>query len=153
MSDFLRPHRWQPSRLRRPWDSPGKNIGVGCHFFLQCMKVKVRLNLLSCVRLFVAPWTAAHQDLPSMGFSRQEYWTGVPLPSPSRREFEQTPGDREGQGRIAFCHGVADSDMPWRLNNINSAFFLLPSSYLRGQGSVFSGLAIPSNPPSQARMA
>ena len=103
MSDFLRPHRWQPSRLRRPWDSPGKNIGVGCHFFLQCMKVKVRLNLLSCVRLFVAPWTAAHQDLPSMGFSRQEYWTGVPLPSPSGREFEQTLGDREGQGRIAFC--------------------------------------------------
>ena len=34
------PHRWQPTRLRRPWDSPGKNTGVGCHFLLQCMKVK-----------------------------------------------------------------------------------------------------------------
>ena len=34
------PHRWQPTRLPRPWDSPGKNIGVGCHFLLQCMKVK-----------------------------------------------------------------------------------------------------------------
>ena len=33
-------HRWQPSRLRRPWDSPGKNTGVGCHFLLQCRKVK-----------------------------------------------------------------------------------------------------------------
>ena len=36
----LQPHRQQPSRLPRPWDSPGKNIGVGCHFLLQCMKVK-----------------------------------------------------------------------------------------------------------------
>ena len=37
---LVRPHRWQPTRLRRPWDSPGKNTGVGCHFPLQCMKVK-----------------------------------------------------------------------------------------------------------------
>ena len=36
----LRPQRRQPTRLPRPWDSPGKNTGVGCHFLLQCMKVK-----------------------------------------------------------------------------------------------------------------
>ena len=36
----LQPHRRQPTRLPRPWDSPGKNTGVGCHFHLQCMKVK-----------------------------------------------------------------------------------------------------------------
>ena len=40
MSDSVRPHRQQPTRLPRPWDSPGKNTGVGCHFLLQCMKVK-----------------------------------------------------------------------------------------------------------------
>ena len=40
MSDSVRPHRWQPTRLPRPWDSPGKNTGVGCLFLLQCMKVK-----------------------------------------------------------------------------------------------------------------
>ena len=40
MSDSVRPHRWQPTRLCHPWDSPGKNTGVGCHFLLQCMKVK-----------------------------------------------------------------------------------------------------------------
>ena len=40
MSDSVRPHRWQPTRMPCPWDSPGKNTGVGCHFFLQCMKVK-----------------------------------------------------------------------------------------------------------------
>ena len=36
----MRPHRRQAIRIRHPWDSPGKNTGVGCHFFLQCMKVK-----------------------------------------------------------------------------------------------------------------
>ena len=40
MSDSVRPHRLRPTRLPRPWDSPGKNTGVGCHFLLQCMKVK-----------------------------------------------------------------------------------------------------------------
>ena len=40
MSDSAQPHRRQPTRLLRPWDSPGKNGGVGCRFLLQCMKVK-----------------------------------------------------------------------------------------------------------------
>ena len=40
MSDSVRPHRRQPNRLLRPWDSPGKSTGVGCHFLLQCMKMK-----------------------------------------------------------------------------------------------------------------
>ena len=40
VSDSVRPHRRQPTRLPRPWDSPGKKIGVGCHFLLQCMNVK-----------------------------------------------------------------------------------------------------------------
>ena len=40
VSDSVRPHRQQPTRPHRPWDSPGKNTGVGCHFILQCMKVK-----------------------------------------------------------------------------------------------------------------
>ena len=40
VSDSVQPHRRQPNRLPRPWDSPGKNTGVGCHFLLQLMKVK-----------------------------------------------------------------------------------------------------------------
>ena len=40
VSDSVRPHRRQPTRLPRPWDSQGKNTGVGCHVLLQCMKVK-----------------------------------------------------------------------------------------------------------------
>src|SRR5574342_3357 len=40
MSDSVQPHRQQPTRLLCPWDSPGKNTGVGCHFLLQCIRVK-----------------------------------------------------------------------------------------------------------------
>ena len=47
-------------------------------------KWKVKVKSLSRVRLLAAPWTVAHQAPPSMGFSRQEYWTGVPLPSPKQ---------------------------------------------------------------------
>ena len=113
-----------------PWNSPGKNTGVGCHFLLQCVKVKnerevaqlcptlsdpmdcslpgssihgifqarvlewgaiafsissMLLLLLSCfsrVRLCATPQMAAHQALPSLGFSRQEHWSGLPFPSP-----------------------------------------------------------------------
>ena len=75
----VRLHRRQPIRLPCPWDSPGKNTGVGCHFLLQCVKVKS----LSRVRLLATPWTAAYQAPLPMGFSRQEYWNGIPLPSPT----------------------------------------------------------------------
>ena len=130
MSNSVRHHRRQPTSLRRPWDSPGKNTGVGCHFLLQCMKVKsesevaqscptlsdpmgcslpgssvhgisqarvlewgaiafsnawkwkMKVKMLSHVRLLETPWTVAYQAPLSMGFSRQEYWSGLPLPSP-----------------------------------------------------------------------
>ena len=50
--------------------------------FSNAGKWKVNVKLLSRVQLFTTPWTAAYQALPSMGFSKQEYWSGVPLPSP-----------------------------------------------------------------------
>ena len=130
MFDSVRHHRRQPTRLPRHWDSPSKNTGGGCHFLLQCMKVKnesevtqscptlrdpmdcslpgssvpgifqartlewgaisfsnawkwkAKVKSLSRVRLLATPWTAAYQaPPPSMGFFRQEYWSGVPLPS------------------------------------------------------------------------
>ena len=169
MSNSVRPHRRQPTRLPCPWNCPGKNTGVGCHFLLQCMKVKsesevaqscptlcdpvdwslpgsyvhgifqargpewgaitsaavkslqscptlcdpiegsppsspipgilqartlewvamsfsnawkgkVKVKSLSSAWLFT-PWSAAYQAPPSMEFSRQEYWSGVPFPS------------------------------------------------------------------------
>ena len=53
--------------------------------FSNAWKWKVKVKSLSCVRLLATPWTAAYQAPPSMGFSRQEYWSGVPLPSPMDR--------------------------------------------------------------------
>ena len=50
--------------------------------FSNAWKWKVKVKSLSRVRLLATPWTAAYQAPPSMGFSRQEYWSGVPLPSP-----------------------------------------------------------------------
>ena len=82
MSDSVQPHRRQPTRLLRPWDSPGKNTGGGCHCLLQCMKVKSESKSLSRVRLLVTVWTIAYQAPLSMGFSRQKLWSGLPLPSP-----------------------------------------------------------------------
>ena len=71
ISDSLQPHRPQPTRLLCPQNSPGKNIGVGCHFLLLCMKVKSESEVAqSCLTLS-----------DSMGFSRQECWSEVPLPS------------------------------------------------------------------------
>ena len=52
MSDSVWPHRRQTIRLHRPWDFPGKSTGVGCHFLLQCMKVKIESEVTqSCLTL------------------------------------------------------------------------------------------------------
>ena len=65
----------------RPWDSPSILEWVAISFS-SAGKWKVKVKLLSCVQLFATPWTIAYQAPPSMGFPRQEYWSGVPLPSP-----------------------------------------------------------------------
>ena len=114
MSDSVRPHRQQPTRLPRPWDSPGKNIGVGCHFLLQCRKGKTESEVTQSCPTPATPWTAAYQPPPSMGFSRQEYWSGVPLPSPLSR---LRPNKRFSNIRIKSKNCVLDS-------------FLLPVEYL-----------------------
>ena len=82
MSDSVQPHQRQPTRLPRPRDSPGKNTEVGCHFLRQCVKVKSESEVAQSCPTPSDPWTAAHQAPPSMGFSKQESWSGVPLPSP-----------------------------------------------------------------------
>jgi len=82
VSISVQPQRWQPTRLPRPWDSPGKNTGVGCHCLLQCMKVKSESEV---AQLCPTPSDSMDCSLPGSsihGFSRQEDWSGVPLPSP-----------------------------------------------------------------------
>ena len=65
-----------PETASHPWDSPGKNTGVGCHFLLQCMKVKSESEVAQSCLTLATPWTAAHQAPLSVGFSRQKYWSG-----------------------------------------------------------------------------
>ena len=83
MSNSVWPYRRQPTRLHCPLDSPGKNTGVVCHFLLQCMQVKSESEVTQSCLTLCDPMTAAYQAPPTMGFSRQEYWSGVPLPSPN----------------------------------------------------------------------
>ena len=71
--------------------------------FSNAWKWKVKVKSLSCVRLFATPWTAAYQAPPSMGFSRQEYWSGVPLPSPTHES------EKWKWSRLV----MSDSGTPW----------------------------------------
>ena len=107
---------------------------------------------------FVTPRTVACQVPVSMGFPRQEYWSGLPFPSPgvslfkncfysfiwqkekgavedkmvgwhhqfNGHEFEQAPGDSEGQGSLVCCspRGRKESDTTWRLNNNDNIYWL-----------------------------
>ena len=75
--------RRQPTRLPRPWDSPGKNTGVGCHFLLQCMKVKSESEVAQSFPTLSDPTDCSLPGSSVHGFSRQEHWSGVPSPSPS----------------------------------------------------------------------
>ena len=80
------------------------------------MKVKVKLKSLSLVRLFATPWTVAYRAPPSMGFSRQEYWSGVPFPSPGdlpdpgieprSPEFQADALTSEPPGKPQCCYDV-----------------------------------------------
>ena len=60
VSDSVRPHRRQPTRLPSPWDSPGKNTGVGYHFLLQCMKVKSESEVTQSCQTFSDPMDSVH---------------------------------------------------------------------------------------------
>ena len=66
-----------------PWDSPGKYTGVGCHVFLQCVKVKSESEVNQSCLTLSNPMDCSLPGSSVHGFSRQEYWSGVPLPSPT----------------------------------------------------------------------
>ena len=147
MSDSVRPHRRQPTRLPRPWDSPGKNTGVGCHFLLQCMKAKSESEVdQSCLTL-ATPWTAAYQAPQSMGFSRQKYWSGVPLPSPSHPSRSPQNTKLSSPCYIAASHWPSVSHMAMLIHQFqspNSSPLLvstclsLPSASLFRSGCIFA---------------
>ena len=79
VSDSVWCHRRQPIRLLCPWDSPGKNTGVGCQFLLQCMKVKSESEVAQSCLTLSDPMDRSLPGFSVHGFSRQEYWSGVPF--------------------------------------------------------------------------
>ena len=82
VSNSVRPQRRQPTRLPRRWDSPGKNTGVGCHFLLQCMKVKSESEVAQSCLTLRDSMDCSLPGFSTHGILRQEYWSGLPLPSP-----------------------------------------------------------------------
>ena len=86
--------RQQPTSLPRPWDSPGKNTGVGCPFLLQCMKVKNESEVTQSCPTPSDPMDCSLQAPPPMGFFRQEHWSGLPLPSGTMDCFQIGKGVR-----------------------------------------------------------
>ena len=99
VSDSVRPHRRQPTRLPIPGILQARTLEWVAISFSSAWKWKVKVKSLSCVRLLANPWTAAYQAPPSMGFSRQKYWSGVPLPSPMIISHLQT----NKQKKAFFC--------------------------------------------------
>ena len=82
MSDSVRPHRWQPTRLPHPWDSPGKNTEVNCHFLLQCMKVKSESEVAQSCPTPSDPMDRSPPGSSTHGIFQEECWGGVPSHSP-----------------------------------------------------------------------
>ena len=141
--DSVRLHRRQPTRPIHPWDSPGENTGIGCHFLLQYMKVKSQsevpqlgleywsgsplpspdnlleylkeLCVLSCVQLFVTPWTVAHKAPLSLGFSSVQLLCRVQLFA--------TPWTAAGQASLSITNSQS-------LLKLMSNELVMPSSHL-----------------------
>ena len=92
MSDSVRPHRGQPTRLPRPWDSLGKNTGVACHFLLQCMKVKRESGVAqSCPTLrdpmdCSLPGSSVHEIFQA----RVPEWVAISFPRGSPQPRDRT---------------------------------------------------------------
>ena len=69
------------TRLPRPWDSPGENTGVGCHFLLQCLKVKSEREVAQSCLTLSDPMDCSLPGSSVHGIFQAKYWSGVPLPS------------------------------------------------------------------------
>ena len=113
MSDSVRPHRQKPTRLPHLWDSPGKNTLVGCHFLLQCMKVKSESEVAQWCSTLSDPMDCSLPGCSIHGNLQARVLEWVPLPSPetllnSLIEFSS----------VQFSHSVmSDSLQPHELQH------------------------------------
>ena len=124
MSDSVQPHGRQPTRLRPPWDSPGKNTGVGCHFLLQCMKVKSESEVTQSCPTCSNPMDCSLSGSSILGFSRHEYQSGLPSPSPNPLSyFNVNPSTKipHPNALPSLSHHPVSSTLT---NHVNAKFFL-----------------------------
>ena len=129
MFDSVRPHRRQPTRLPRPWDSPGKNTGVGCHFLLQCMKVKSQREVAQSCPTLSDPMDCSLPGFSVHGFSRQEYWSGVPLPSLwVVHRWREIISRTHCLGIISQHRSEANGDAKWTKTQIKSQIVIFINS-------------------------
>ena len=110
MSDSVRPHRWQPTRLRHPWDSPGKNTGVGCHFLLQCMKVKSEREVTQSCRTLCDPMDCSSPGSSVHGIlqGRILEWVATSFSRGSSQPRDQTQVSRVADG---FFYRLSPKDI------------------------------------------
>ena len=113
---FSRQEHWSGLPFPSPMDESEK------------WKWKVKVKSFSRVWFLVIPWTAAHQAPPSVGFSRQEYWSGVPLPSPEEGQEETDPSLPGLALRACVCHSRQTSI--W-LKTIDFSYWLIPVLLVR----------------------
>ena len=116
----MRPHRRQPTRLLHPWDSPARILEWVDISFSNAWKWKVKVKSLSPVRLLATPWTAAYQAPPSMGPSKQEYWSGLPLPSPmaNLNNVLKSRDHFANEGAFSQSYGFSSSHIQrWMFNH------------------------------------
>ena len=115
MSDSVRPHRRQPTRLPRPWDSPGKNTGVGCHFLLQCIKVKSESEVTQSCPTLCNPIDGSSPGSPVPGILLQARileWVAISF---SMHESEKRKSSRSVVSNPQRSHGLQPSRLlrPW----------------------------------------
>ena len=121
MSDSVQPHRRQPTRLPRPWDSPGKNTGVGCHFLLQCRKVKSESEVAeSCPTLSDPmdcgpPGSSIHGVFQARILDWGESHSVVS--SSLRPQGLYSPWDSPGKNTGVGCHALLEGIFPTQGSN------------------------------------
>ena len=127
MSDSVRPHRRQPTRLPRPWDSPGKNTGVGCHFLLQCMKVKSEREVAQSCPTLCDPMDYSPPGSSVHGIFQARVLEWVPLPSPpyGAVEFKKRMLSSKSSAilQTALCQGI-NINSTCRIGKVNHLWFL-----------------------------
>ena len=128
------------TRLPRPWDSPGKNTGVGCHFLLQCMKVKSESEVAQSCPTFSDPMDCSLPGSSIHGIFQAKYWSGVPLPSPVYLTGPNQISNTKDSGPTS-----KDSDSVDRIQK----FLFLTNNYLaENPNTTFSETLILNNYPS-----